>query len=78
MPVYEYRCRKCGGEFEVLAPTMNEPGDVVCTHCGGRDVERQLSVFAAREAAVDRGVYNSCAAKPPNGPCCPWRADCCR
>lgn len=80
MPVYEYRCRKCGGEFEVLAPTMKDPDDLACAHCGGRDVERQMSVFAARQAEVERGGCGSCPGAAPSGSCCPWRAgneDCC-
>jgi putative FmdB family regulatory protein len=41
MPLYEYRCSKCGGVFEVLQKFSDAP---VATHegCGGA-VERLLS-----------------------------------
>ncbi|MDE3166814.1 MAG: zinc ribbon domain-containing protein [Acidobacteriota bacterium] len=41
MPLYDYRCLKCGGTFEVLQKFSDEP---VQTHegCGGQ-VERLLS-----------------------------------
>ena len=75
MPIYEYRCLGCGKEFELLTPTMNDPDDLACTHCGSKDVERQLSVFAARQAEVERGGCNSCPAASSDSPCCPWRAN---
>jgi putative FmdB family regulatory protein len=41
MPIYEYKCRKCGGTFEVLQKFSDRP---LTTHegCGGA-VERLLS-----------------------------------
>ncbi len=80
MPIYEYRCLGCGKEFELLTPTMNDPDDLVCAQCGSKDVERQLSVFAARQAEVERTTCGGCSSASADGPCCPWRAhpdDCC-
>lgn len=48
MPVYEYRCRDCGKEFEIIA-LLGELEDLKpkCTGCGSRKVERRWSsVFA--------------------------------
>jgi len=42
MPVYEYRCRQCGYEFEELCRTF-EPYQAECPCCQSRDVERLLS-----------------------------------
>ena len=44
MPLYDYSCKKCGHEFEVLI----RPGSsaVACGACGSDDVERLLSGFA--------------------------------
>jgi putative FmdB family regulatory protein len=41
MPLYEYQCRKCAHEFEVLV----RPGDPAptCSSCGGEDLEKLLS-----------------------------------
>ena len=35
MPLYEYKCRKCGFTFEVLQKTSDEPLKT-CQTCGGR------------------------------------------
>ena len=53
MPVYEYRCRACGHEFEHLVlPGRTMP--VPCPACGAEDVERLLSAFAVSSGAISR------------------------
>ena len=43
MPLYDFRCRACGREFEGLV----RGGDVPqCPDCHGADLERLLSTFA--------------------------------
>jgi putative FmdB family regulatory protein len=43
MPLYEYQCRACAHEFEVLI----RPGDTPkCTSCGSEDLEKLLSQMA--------------------------------
>jgi len=43
MPLFDYRCRRCGHEFEALV----RAGDTVeCRACHASDVERLLSTFA--------------------------------
>jgi len=41
MPTYEYKCPKCGNEFEVVRKITARPG-AKCPKCGGK-AERQLS-----------------------------------
>ncbi|RMG59413.1 MAG: zinc ribbon domain-containing protein [Deltaproteobacteria bacterium] len=41
MPIYEYRCRKCGNEFEVMQRITESPLKK-CPSCGGR-VDRLIS-----------------------------------
>ena len=43
MPIYEYRCRTCDREFEILVQGSARP---VCPGCGGRKLDKKLSVFA--------------------------------
>ena len=50
MPIYEYRCKNCGHEFEKLVPSMTSSGCFVCPECGKKTADKRLSVFAARTA----------------------------
>jgi putative FmdB family regulatory protein len=42
MPLYEYRCRACSHEFEVLVGRGTTPA---CPKCGAEDLDRLLSSF---------------------------------
>ena len=44
MPIYEYVCRDCKHEFEVLIRGKEQP---VCPKCGKKKVDKQLSVPSA-------------------------------
>jgi putative FmdB family regulatory protein len=46
MPIYEYRCRKCGKRFSVLTLRISETPVARCDRCGSRAAERLLSRFA--------------------------------
>jgi putative FmdB family regulatory protein len=49
MPIYEYRCQKCGREFPVvMTMAEHERGGVSCPACKGKDVTQQLSRFYAK------------------------------
>jgi putative FmdB family regulatory protein len=41
MPIYEYKCTKCGKEFEVIQKFSDEPV-TKCIHCSGK-VEKLIS-----------------------------------
>ena len=42
MPIYEYRCRKCGNVCEEWVKTVDSPERGPCPKCGG-DAERIMS-----------------------------------
>ena len=43
MPIYEYQCKKCGKEFEVIQK-MDEGGeDLKCPSCGAKKPEKIMS-----------------------------------
>ena len=48
MPLYDFRCRGCGHEFEALVRAGDE--DPVCPSCKSADIERLLSSFAVSYA----------------------------
>lgn len=46
MPLYEYKCKRCGTEYEELvsmSATQNPP----CPGCASNNVERKMSACAA-------------------------------
>ena len=47
MPIYEYTCRYCGSQFELLIRGGEVPA---CPNCAGSDVVKELSVPAAHVA----------------------------
>jgi len=44
MPIYEYRCQKCGCEFE-LTQSFDSPSETRCPQCEGK-AERQMPHFS--------------------------------
>ena len=60
MPIYEYKCSRCGEVSEVFFKTQSRK-DVLCSHCGSAQVEKMFSV----PAAVKMG-----GTPPPGATCC--------
>jgi putative FmdB family regulatory protein len=61
MPIYEYRCEKCGEPFEKFLRTFSEQGDVVCPRCGSADVKKAVSLFGLSSSS---GASDSRSCKP--------------
>lgn len=49
MPIFEYRCKKCGTAFEALV--SNADAKATCEKCGSKQTEKQLSIFSASVAS---------------------------
>jgi putative FmdB family regulatory protein len=60
MPLYEYVCRECQEESELLVRSSEEQPP--CPNCGSLQLERQLSLPVAHGAS-------SPEREPPRGPC---------
>lgn len=45
MPIYEYRCDKCGHEIEAWQKITEKPKKT-CPHCGKRTLQRLISATA--------------------------------
>ena len=69
MPVYEYRCRACGGNFEKYLHTMSTA--VACPSCESDNVMRKLSVFGTK---TDPGIVASMPSG--GGGCCGGGCSC--
>ncbi len=68
MPLYEYRCRACEKRFEEFVLGDAKPR---CPFCGGRRLQKLLSVFAVSSSGAS-GVSDAPAAcgscGDPRGP----------
>lgn len=56
MPIYEYRCRKCGRRYSVLTLRVSEAPNPQCDKCGSTAADRLMSRFAmpkSDEARMD-------------------------
>lgn len=43
MPIYEFKCLKCNGCFEILIMNREDTVETRCPTCGAEDFERILS-----------------------------------
>jgi putative FmdB family regulatory protein len=63
MPIYEYTCRGCSGQFDLLVRGGELPE---CPQCGSRELTKELSVPAAPVASTS--ALPVCST-PPQGGC---------
>jgi putative FmdB family regulatory protein len=61
MPLYEYACKDCAKQFELLVRASETPE---CPSCHSTELERRLSVFAAHTSGG-----NGATALPSVGAC---------
>jgi putative FmdB family regulatory protein len=61
MPLYEYSCRDCQAEFELLIRGSQTPQ---CPTCSGQQLEKLLSVPAAHSSSRELPV---CRPMPAGG-----------
>ena len=54
MPIYEYRCRRCGLKNTFLVLNLSQPPALICRQCGGTDLEKLVSRIAVLRSEEDR------------------------
>jgi putative FmdB family regulatory protein len=57
MPIYEYRCQKCGKKTEIITFRVSESVDPVCRHCSSEEVARvpsRVRVRLSEETRMER------------------------
>ena len=59
MPIYEYKCKKCGEKFDAYRPFIGSDKSVKCPKCGSKAPERLMSIFSSKGS--------SCGAPPFSG-----------
>jgi len=63
MPIYEYYCRQCDREFELLVRSSTKPS---CPVCGNKNLKKKMSAFAVGhgDQADAPGLCGSCGKVP--------------
>ena len=47
MPIYEFKCNKCGKVFELLCIGSDDEKGAQCPSCGGTETTKLLSTFCS-------------------------------
>lgn len=58
MPIYEYKCRGCGNQFEKLI-LPHSAGEPACPSCQGLDLEQLLSSFSASSEERSQAAFQA-------------------
>jgi putative FmdB family regulatory protein len=61
MPLYEFQCKACGKDSEVLVRSTDWKG-TPCPHCGSTKLMKKLSVFAAGKESAGHAAVPPCGA----------------
>lgn len=54
MPIYEYRCKKCGRKSSFLLLSINSPFEPRCRACGSTELEKLVSRIAVLKSEESR------------------------
>ena len=66
MPMYEYRCEQCGRAFSLRRTIDQRDAAAECPGCGGDQVVRLVSIFAAFSHG-DGGAVTALNSSPCSG-----------
>ncbi len=58
MPLFDFVCRACGAEFELLVRGSEKPA---CPRCQSTDLAKQMSTFSARTGSAAGSGGGKCA-----------------
>jgi putative FmdB family regulatory protein len=54
MPIYEYRCSQCAGQFQKLVQGFADPPGLACPRCASLEVRRMISRVAVLRSEESR------------------------
>ncbi|UCG39187.1 MAG: zinc ribbon domain-containing protein [bacterium] len=62
MPIFEFRCKKCGHQFETITSRSEDGSGLSCPECGAGKPEKLISLFSASgtESKASSGGGGGC------------------
>ena len=73
MPIFEYKCKKCGEQFEFLVRAGKKP---LCPKCGSGSLKKLISSFSSGISAKSSGAGPGICARQLGGRCCGGEGPC--
>jgi putative FmdB family regulatory protein len=69
MPIYEFRCKKCGNIFEYLCIKSSDKEQASCPLCGHNETDLLLSAFSSMSSNTSQGggARSSASSCVPSG-----------
>ena len=63
MPIYEYKCNKCGNKFEQIVFPSDDENSFECPSCGKKDINRVVSAFScgSSEGGIGSSISSGCS-----------------
>lgn len=65
MPIYEYKCKKCGNLFDVFQSIGASGENLNCPSCGEPKPERIFSAFGTANSSLATGGSIGCRSTGP-------------
>ncbi|MDB9823053.1 zinc ribbon domain-containing protein [Deltaproteobacteria bacterium] len=59
VPIYEYKCNKCGNSFEQIVFPSDDEGKFECPSCGDKDINRLVSSFSSGSSGSGESLGSS-------------------
>ncbi len=59
MPLYEFKCKKCGNRFEIRTG-MNERDKVTCSKCNSKEVEQLITGCSINTGSLRPSFCGGC------------------
>jgi len=70
MPMFEYKCKKCGTVFEQIISAKDSNAEISCTKCGSKMVQKVISAASLKlstnsAGSIPLGAHSGCSS--PSG-----------
>lgn len=61
MPIYEYRCERCGHVFDKFVRSMSAALEIECPRCHSKECRKSISLFGTASTGGGDASTSSCA-----------------